>query len=70
MKPERGTLTSLVRDLLGSEIRRRKMAQAAAQYAVFLTEHPREAEDLNDWASAPLERDALPRHKPRHSRKP
>ena len=69
MKPEGGTLTSLVRDLLGSEIRRRKMAAAAAQYAVFLTENPEEAEDLDAWASAPLDRDALPRPRSKHSGK-
>jgi hypothetical protein len=62
IKPAGGTLTALVRDLLESEIRRRKMARAAAKYVAFLGKHPGESEELDAWASAPLERDAPARN--------
>ncbi len=61
IKPKGGTLTALVRELLGAEIRRRRMVQAAAEYTVFLAKHPEEADAMESWASAPLERDAAPR---------
>jgi predicted transcriptional regulator len=67
IKATGGTLTSLVRELLESEIRRRKMILAAVQYAAFLAEAPGEAEDMDVWAAAPLERDPLPRP---HNKRP
>jgi hypothetical protein len=65
IKPAGATLTSLVRELLESEIRRRRMVGAAAKYATFLQEHPDEAASLETWASAPLDRDPGTRSRPR-----
>ena len=61
IQPAGTTLTALVRELLESEIRRRRMAQAAREYATFLAAHPEESEEMDAWASAPLERPAAPR---------
>lgn|GEM_PF-3584754 len=69
LKPAGGTLTSIVRELLESEIRRRRMARAALDYSAFLAAHPAEAQELDSWASAPLERDTAPRPRPRRTRK-
>ena len=58
LKPSDQSLSSLIRDLLHSEIRRRKMARAAHDYMVFLEQNPSECAELDAWSSAPLERDA------------
>ena len=50
------SLTALIRDLLQAGIRRRKMSESADRYAEFLRTSPGEAEEMDDWASAPLER--------------
>jgi hypothetical protein len=67
MKLAGETLTALVRDLLGTEIRRRRMIQAAAAYTSFLVNHPAEVEALEGWAAAPLDRE--PARRTRRRRK-
>jgi hypothetical protein len=57
IKPSNKTLSALVRELLEAELRRQRMTRAAADYAEFLSRHPEEAEDMDAWAAAPLERD-------------
>jgi predicted CopG family antitoxin len=69
LKPAGETLASVVRELLESEIRRRRMARAALDYSVFLAAHPAETEELGNWAAAPLERDSPPRPGPKRARK-
>jgi predicted CopG family antitoxin len=59
------TLSALVRELLGAEIQRRKMAQAALKYTAFLSENPEEGLDLDAWSSAPLDSDPTPPSKKR-----
>lgn len=63
IKPANQTLTALVRDLLEAELRRQRMARAAADYAAFLSEHPDEAQEVDAWASTSLERDVAPRRR-------
>ena len=55
------TLTALVRELLEAEIWRQRMARAATEYATFLAAHPEESEEMDAWASAPIERATPPR---------
>ena len=50
------SLTALIRELLQTGIRRRKMSEAVGQYADFLSTTPDELEEMDAWASAPLER--------------
>lgn len=66
MLPSNTTLTALVRELLESEIRRRRMARSASEYVSFLEKHPDEAEELEGWATAPL--DASPARRVRRTR--
>lgn len=61
IQPRGTTLTALVRELLASEIRRQRMARAAAEYATFLATHPGESDEMDAWAAAPLDRNAAPR---------
>jgi hypothetical protein len=56
-------LTSLVRDLLKAQIHRRKMARAAEEYLAFMSENAAESQELEMWASAPLESDKAVRRK-------
>lgn len=65
MKPANQTLTALVRELLEAEIRRRRMVRAATEYTAFLEQNPDESSELELWANAPLERDAIRRRKKR-----
>lgn len=51
------SLTSLVRDLLQSEIHRRKMASAAEAYTAFLKQNPEEREEMESWAVIPFDQD-------------
>jgi hypothetical protein len=53
-KPKDQSLTSYVRAVLESELRRQKVAEAAAAYTVFLKEHPEEAAALEAWDRADL----------------
>ena len=50
------SLTALIRELLQAGIHRSKMSEAASQYADFLRTTPDEFEEIDAWASAPLER--------------
>jgi Arc/MetJ family transcription regulator len=56
-------LTSLVRDLLRAQIHRRKMARAAEEYVAFMSENADESQELDSWASAPLDSDISVRRK-------
>jgi hypothetical protein len=56
-------LTSLVRELLKAQMHRRKMARAAEAYMVFLSENGDESQELEVWASAPLDNDKTVRRK-------
>src|SRR5262249_24676772 len=56
-------LTSHVRDLLKAQIRKRKMAQAAEEYAAFLSQNSEEFAEVEAWASAPLDRERTVRPK-------
>jgi hypothetical protein len=60
IKPPNQTLSGLVRELLECEIRRRRMARASTEYMRFLEQSPDEADELEAWAEAPLERDTAP----------
>ena len=55
IKPANQSLTALVRDLLQAGIRRRRMSEAAHQYIEFLRITPDEVEEMDGWASAPLD---------------
>lgn len=67
--PTHTTLTALVRELLESEMRRRRMADAANAYVSFLNQNPQEAADLDAWATAPLDVDPEPPRKRSRRRK-
>lgn len=56
-------LTSLVRELLKAQIHRRKMARAAEEYMAFMSENADESQELEIWASAPLDDDKSVRRK-------
>ncbi len=61
LKPRNETLTGFVRNVLDAEVRRHQLLAAAEAYALLLREHPGEAEAMDAWAAAPLERPAKPR---------
>ncbi len=52
--PRGESISSFVREVLESEIRRRKMIQAAESYAEFLKSNPEETQWLEDWESSDL----------------
>ncbi len=53
-KPESLSLSAYVRDVLSRDLRRRKLAQAAASYEEFLVAHPEEQSWLREWDEAEL----------------
>jgi hypothetical protein len=53
-KPPSKSVSSYVRDILESDIRRRKVAEAAAEYRAFVASHPEEEEALAEWDKADL----------------
>ena len=63
LKPRDQTLTAFVRDVLEATVRRQKLRDAAESYAEFLRRHPKEASDMDAWASARL--DESPRRRRR-----
>ena len=63
VKPRDETLTGFVRIVLDAEVRRQHLRAAAEAYADHLRDHPEEAELMDAWASAPLDRKAKPRRK-------
>jgi len=56
-------LTSLVRELLKAQMHRRKMARAAETYMAFLAQNAAESQELEVWASVPLDNDKTVRRK-------
>lgn len=63
VKPRHETLTGFVRTVLDAEVRRQQLRAAAEAYADHLRDHPQEAELMDAWAAAPLDRAAKPRRK-------
>jgi hypothetical protein len=63
LKEPQQNLTSFVRDLLRAQIHRRRMAQAAEEYAEFLRKNEDESAELDTWAAAPLEKEPNRRRK-------
>ena len=61
LKQHNQTLTALVRELLTSEIRRRRALEASQKYVAFMSQHPEEERELDAWSTAPLERDVTAR---------
>jgi hypothetical protein len=55
-KPPGQTLTAYVRSLLQCELQRRRMVQAADDYAAFLRRTPDERRWLDEWDTADLAR--------------
>lgn len=53
-KPPSKSVSAYVRDVLESDIRRRRVAEAAAEYKVFVASHPDEQASLDDWDKADL----------------
>jgi hypothetical protein len=53
-KPETMSLSAYVRAVLSKDLRRRKLAQAAASYEEFLTADPEEQSWLREWDEADL----------------
>jgi predicted Zn-dependent protease len=62
-KPPSQSITSYVRAILESDIKRHKVAEAAAEYEAFVAAHPEEREWLSDWDRADLS------HPPKRSKK-
>lgn len=52
--PSSQNLTAFVREVLSQDLKRRKMAEAAARYEVFLASHPEEERWLTEWENADL----------------
>ena len=63
LKQPQQNLTAFVRDLLKAQIHRRKMAQAAEEYAEFLRKNADESSELDAWATAPLDKEPDRRRK-------
>jgi hypothetical protein len=61
VKPRNETLTGFVRNVLDAEVRRQHLLAAAEAYAELLRAQPGEAEAMDAWTSAPLERPAKAR---------
>ena len=53
-KPPSQSITSYVRSVLESDVKRHRVAEAAAQYEAFVASHPEEREWLSDWDKADL----------------
>jgi len=54
------SLSSLIRELLQSELRRRKMARAAQDYMSFMKENTAESMEMDAWSMALLDSDVKP----------
>jgi len=53
-KPESLSLSAYVREVLRRDLRRRKLAQAAASYEEFLAANPGEQSWIREWGEADL----------------
>lgn len=56
IKPREQTLAAYVREALGRDLRRRRLALAGQEYQAFLAANSDERADLEAWAEAPLAR--------------
>lgn len=61
LMPPDETLSGFVRAILDAEVRRQQQVASAEKYVAFLRTHPEEAEAMNEWAAAPLDRSPKPR---------
>lgn len=61
-KPQSQSLAAYVREALEADVRRRRMALAAQEYRTFLSANPEEAEEMEQWAEAPLAATVKRRH--------
>ncbi len=57
------SLSSLIRELLQSELRRRRMARAGQDYVSLMKSNSAESMDMDAWSSAPLDSDPKPAKK-------
>jgi hypothetical protein len=64
-KPPSVSLSAYVRDVLKSDLRRRKLAQAAVSYRDFLAANPEEQSWLREWDEADLLTDPRSKRKRR-----
>ena len=53
-KPESLSLSAYIREILGKDLRRRKLIRAAASYEEFLAANPEEISWLREWHEADL----------------
>ena len=53
-KPPSKSISSYVRDILEDDLKRHKVAEAAAQYEAFVAAHPEERDWMADWDKADL----------------
>ena len=53
-KPDSISLSAYVREVLAKDLRRRKLARAAASYAEFLEGNPEERSWLREWDETDL----------------
>ena len=54
------SLSALIRELLQSELRRRRMATAGQNYVSFLKDNAAESMEMDAWTSAALDTDPKP----------
>lgn len=53
-KPPSKSVTAYVREVLESDIRRKRVAEAAVEYRAFVKNHPDEESWISDWGNADL----------------
>ena len=56
IKPSKKSFSAFAREILGKEIRRNKLREAAVEYKKFLADNPEEREELSEWEAAKLDR--------------
>ena len=62
-KPESLSLSAYVREVLTKNLRRRKLAEAAASYEAFIEANPEERSWLREWDGADLASPPKPRRR-------
>jgi predicted CopG family antitoxin len=63
------SLSALIRELLQSELRRRRMARAAQEYMSFIASNPEELQEMDAWSFASLDSDSKALKRRRNKRK-
>ncbi len=53
-KPPSKSISAYVRDILESDIKRHRVAEAAVEYEAFVAAHPEERKSLEEWDQADL----------------